>query len=225
MNQIVRMCGALLCTVALVGAPQVARADDDDHDHGKPRLGQLFIQVFQKGDAATMKKLVDERPDDVPPEVMAMVQYAVNPDVPPQEQDGLFNVAGNMAKLYADKTKDERLLNAVRVNYQGVLDRRPSNDLPPAAVEKARKELTEMGGGAGKVSVFELESDGALTVEIMVRDDTAGGTLTPHIDMKTSERAKEVVTRNLPGVAAGTISWSSLGVGLKTVFIGEGKGR
>jgi hypothetical protein len=40
--------------------------------------------------------------------------------------------------------------------------------------------------------------------------------------MKTSRQAKEIVEKNLPNIKSGKISWSSMGVGLKTVLLGEG---
>ncbi len=123
--------------------------------------------------------------------------------------------------MYGEETKDDRLLSAVQLNYQHVLGQRKDADLPPAAVDKSKSELLALGGGSWRVNEFELDEDGSLDIDIDVRDNSKNS-FTPRIDMKTSRQAKEIVEKNLPNIKSGKISWSSMGVGLKTVLLGEG---
>ncbi len=81
--------------------------------------------------------------------------------------------------------------------------------------------MLALGGGSWRVNEFELDEDGSLDIDIDVRDNSKNS-FTPRIDMKTSRQAKEIVEKNLPNIKSGKISWSSMGVGLKTVLLGEG---
>ncbi len=219
---------ALVMSAGLSEAGDDGKGDDQKmgvHHSAEPGLGQSFAQALDAGDEKRMRGIIAERTDDVPDEVIAIVQYAVSAKPDEEEQDGLFNVAGIMAQMYAEQTGDERLLNGVRVNYQEVLKRRKGDALPPATVDKTKKELAELGEGNWRVTIFELDENGDLNIEIGVRGDAKGSTMTPRIDIATSEKAKSIVVGNLPNVKNGAISWSSMGVGLKTVFIGEGRKR
>jgi len=185
----------------------------------EPSVGNLFIDAYMKKDQAGMRELIKTRTAEFPPEVMAMVQYAMAPDTPKNEADFLFNIAGNISALYGETTGDQRLLDAVRANYQNLLDRRKAGSLPPEAVEAAKKAILELGKDQWQVRVFRLDETGALLVEIDVRESAGGAGFTPRIDLKQTQQAKEIIKENLPGVKQGKISWSSMGVGLKTAFL------
>lgn len=187
-------------------------------------VGNLFIEAFDKKDEKKMRELIKTRTAEFPPEVKEMVGYASSPDVAPQEQDFLFNIAGTIAKMYADETKDERLLNAVRGNYQKVMDARKKQQpggggVSEEAIAKAKKELVELGKGEWRVNIFEISPDGKLTVEIDVKESSGGEGFTPKISIATSNKAKAEVTKHFPGIKSGSISWLSMGVALRTIFI------
>lgn len=187
-------------------------------------VGNLFIEAFDKKDEKKMRELIKTRAAEFPPEVKEMVGYASSPDVAPQEQDFLFNIAGTIAKMYADETKDERLLNAVRANYQKVMDARKKQQpggggVSEEAIAKAKKELAELGKGEWRVNIFEISPDGKLTVEIDVKESSGGEGFTPKISIATSNKAKAEVTKHFPSIKSGSISWLSMGVALRTIFI------
>lgn len=188
-----------------------------------PSVGNLFIEAFDKKDEKKMRELIKSRTAEFPMEVKEMVEYASAPTTPPQEQDFLFNIAGTISKMYADETKDERLLNAVRGNYSKVLDSRKKHQpggggISEEAIAKAKKELAELGKGDWRVNIFEVSPDGKLTAEIDVREGSGEG-FTPKISIATSNKAKEEIAKHLPTVKSGSISWLSMGVALRTVFL------
>lgn len=207
---------ALTLSVALTVSDAWAQA-------AAPSVGNLFIEAFDKKDEKKMRELIKTRAAEFPPEVKEMVEYASAPTTAPQEQDFLFNIAGTIAKMYADETKDERLLNAVRGNYAKVLDNRkkhqPGGGISEEAIAKARKELAELGKGEWRVNIFDISSDGKLTVEIDVKEASGGEGLTPKISIATTNKAKEEIAKHLPSIKKGSISWLCMGVALRTVFI------
>ncbi|MFQ5430964.1 MAG: hypothetical protein ACE5EN_00490 [Nitrospinota bacterium] len=184
-----------------------------------PSVGNLFIQAYNEQDEATMKSLIKTRAEEVPGEVQAMVQYSLSPDASQQEQDFLFNIAGMMSQMYGEVTGDERLLNAVKSNYITLMDRRKSSALPPNSVKKVKDDLLSLGKGDWRIMVFKLNSNKELIVEIEIRESSGGESLTPTIDFRTGNKAKEIVKNGLPNIKAGKIVWSSIGIGLKTVFL------
>ncbi len=187
-----------------------------------PSVGNLFIEAFTAKDRARMEELIKTRTKEFPPEVQAMVEYALSPGVSPEEQDFLFNIAGNIASMYGKYTGDDRLLNAVRSNYSNLLDKRKSSALTPALVEEIKKELTAIGEGRWRVRVIKLDEKGSLIVDIDVKEPEGGGEgFTPHVDFKKSRKAKEMIKAKLPKVTKGKISWTSMGVGLKTAFLDQ----
>ncbi len=109
-----RMLIPIFCTLAF-GLPQQA------YSESAKTVGELLFSAFDKNDMDGMRKIIKERTKDVPPEVMGMVKYALNPKVAPEEQDAYFNLAGTIAQMYGEETKDDRLLSAVQLNYQHVL--------------------------------------------------------------------------------------------------------
>lgn len=189
-----------------------------------PSVGNLFIEAFDKKDEKKMRELIKARAAEFPQEVKEMVEYASAPSTPPQEQDFLFNIAGTIAKMYADETKDERLLTAVRSNYSKVIEGRKKQQpgggaISEETIAKARKELAEIGKGDWRVTIFEISPDGKLTAEIDVKESAGGDGLTPKIDLATSNKAKKEVAKHLPTIKGGSISWLSMGVALRTVFL------
>lgn len=189
-----------------------------------PSVGNLFIEAFEKKDEKKMRELIKTRTAEFQPEVKEMVEYASAPTTSPQEQDFLFNIAGTISKMYADETKDERLLNAVRSNYSKVMENRKKHQpgggaVSEEAIAKARKELAELGKGDWRVNIFDIAPDGKLTVEIDVKEASGGDGFTPKISIATSNKAKEEIAKHLPSVKKGSISWSCMGVALRTVFI------
>lgn len=185
-------------------------------------VGNAFIEAFDKKDEAGMASIIKKRAAEVPEEVKGMIEYAVSPDAKPQEQDFLFNIAGTMAQMYSKNTGDERLLAAVRMNYQNVLDKRKGaaggGGDSKAAFEAVKKDLTELGKGMWRVAEIRTDAEGGLDIEIDVKE-ASGGELTPHIDRKSTEEAKKIVAKHLPKMKKGKILWTSAGVGLKTIFI------
>jgi len=187
-----------------------------------PSVGNLFIEAYTAKDKAKMEELIKTRTKEFPPEVQAMVEYALSPGVSPEEQDFLFNIAGNIAAMYGKHTGDDRLLKAVRANYSNVLNKRKSSALTPALVKAIKKELTTIGEGRWRVRIIKLDENGALIVDIDVKEPEGGGEgFTPHIDFKKSQKAKEMIKAKLPKVTKGKISWTSMGVGLKTAFLDQ----
>lgn len=188
-----------------------------------PSVGNLFIEAFDKKDEKKMRELIKTRAAEFPQEVKDMVSYASSPEAAPQEQDFLFNIAGTIAKMYAEETKDERLLNAVRSNYQKVMDARkkqqPGGAISEETIAKVKKELVELGKGDWRVTIFEVSPDGKVTIEIDVKESSGGEGVTPKIGIATSNKAREEVSKHLPNIKGGSISWLSMGVSLRTVFI------
>lgn len=211
------MTAALMLSVALTASNAQAQAN-------APSVGNLFIEAFDKKDEKKMRELIKTRAAEFPPEVKEMVEYASAPTTPQPEQDFLFNIAGTIAKMYADETKDERLLNAVRLNYTKIMDARKKHQpgggagASEEAIAKAKKELMELGKGDWRVNIFEVSPDGKLTVEIDVKE-SSGGEGTPKISIATTNKAKEEIAKHLPSVKKGSISWLSMGVALRTVFL------
>lgn len=183
-------------------------------------VGNAFIEAFDKKDEAAMAGIIKNRAAEVPEEVKGMIEYAISPDAKPQEQDFLFNVAGTMAQMYSKNVGDDRLLAAVRLNYQNVLEKRKgaSGGVSKDALEKIKKDLTDLGKGEWRVSVVRVDAEGGLDVEIDVKEST-GGELTPHIERGKTEEAKKIVAKHLPTMKKGKLVWTSAGVGLKTSFI------
>ncbi len=195
-----------------------AMADEEKEERKSP--GTLFFEAFQKQDEKEMKELIKTRANEFPPEVIEMIKYAMNPDVAPQEADYIFSVAGLIAKMFGDETGDQRLLKAVTANYSNLRRMRDTNALQPEVVDKAKKEITKLGTGNWRVNVFKMGPDGGLIVEIDVRESAGASSFeTPKISLKESRKVVEIVRANLPKVKKGKVSWSSMGVGLKTVFI------
>lgn len=210
------MTAALMLSVALTVSNAWAQA-------AAPSVGNLFIEAFDKKDEKKMRELIKARTAEFPMEVKEMVEYASAPTTAPQEQDWLFNVAGTIAKMYADETKDERLLNAVRGNYAKVMENRKKHQpgggaISEESIAKAKKELAELGKGEWRVNIFDISPDGKLTVEIDVKESSGEG-FTPKISLATSNKAKEEVAKHFPNVKKGSISWMSMGVALRTVFL------
>lgn len=210
---------ALMFSIIIAGVaifPAQVRAEEE------VSVGNAFIEAFDKKDEAAMANIIKKRAAEVPEEVKGMIEYAVSPDAKPQEQDFLFNIAGMMSQMYSKNTGDERLLAAVRLNYQSVLDRRKGGGGgagdSKAAFEKIKKDLTDLGQGAWRIVVIRMDADGGVDVEIDVKE-SSGGELTPHIERNKSEESKKIVAKYLPNVKKGKILWTSAGVGLKTVFV------
>lgn len=204
-----------LCVVMQVSGTKAFAAE--------PSAGNLFIEAFDKKDEKKMRELIKTRTAEFPPEVKEMVGYAMSSEASPQEQDFLFNIAGTIATMYADETKDERLLTAVRGNYEKLLEARKKQQpgggaVSEEAIAKAKKELMELGKGDWRITVFEVAPDGKVTVEIDVRE-ASGGEGTPKISIATANKAKDELAKHLPKVKSGSISWLSMGVALKTIFL------
>lgn len=204
----------LACTLAfgLVSLPQNAGSEEQS-------VGNIFIDLFNNNDTAGMEKLIKSRADEVPPEVASMIDYAMGPDSSKDEQDFLFNIAGTMSSIYEKITGDKRLLGAVQQNYANLLDKRKASSIPQDKVKIAKKALQELGKGAWRIRTFKIVTDVGLLIEIDVNDSASGRSFTPKIDFKTSKKAKEIVNKELPEFKEGKISWSSMGVGLKIIFL------
>ena len=207
----------LVVTLMLSGATLPAFAQGGGE---KPSVGVLFIQAMEKKDEAAMRELIKTRTKEFPMEVKAMIEYAMSSGVDPREQDFLFQVTFAIASMYGEETGDKRLLGAVKASRENLEKQRKASSLPPQSVDKAKKELTKLGGGNWRVVVFRMGSDGGLDIEVDVKE-SSGGELTPHIEFKKAEEAKELVRKNLPNAKKGKIVWSSMGVGLKTAFWGD----
>ncbi|HEB71715.1 MAG TPA: hypothetical protein ENI77_03745 [Nitrospirae bacterium] len=184
-----------------------------------PSVGNLFINAYEKKDEAAMKKLIETRTKEFPAEVQAMVEYSMSPKAGKQEQDFLFGVAGLIANMYGEQTGDMRLFEAVKANYSSVLKKRKATTLDPNVVSALKKKIAALGGGDWRVNMFRLDQSGVLTVEIDVRESSGGAGFTPRIEFKKSNEARDIIKAGLPAVKKGKISWSSMGIGLKTVFI------
>jgi len=182
-------------------------------------VGNAFIEAYDKKDEAGMMNVIKARSKEVPDEVKSMVQYAMSPTAKKEEQDFLFNVAGLMAQLYAKVSGDERLLSAVRSNYQAVLEKRGGSEIPKKTSDEIQKELTELGNGDWRVTNFKSDPNGELLIEIDVKESSGGEGLTPKIEFQKTKKAKEIVQKHLPNAKKGKILWSSAGVGLKTIFL------
>jgi hypothetical protein len=194
----------------------LARAEGNE-----PSVGNAFIEAFDKKDEAGMMNIIKTRSKEVPDEVQAMVEYAASPKAAKQEQDFLFNIAGSMAMMYSKVTGDDRLLGAVKQNYQAIMEKRGGSgaELSQKGVEKAKHELVELGKGEWKITSFAPDSTGELIVEIDVKEPTGGSeSSTPKIEFAKANQARDIVTKNLPGAKKGKILWSSAGIGLKTVL-------
>jgi len=187
--------------------------------HKDPSVGNLFINAYEKKDEAAMKKLIETRTKEFPAEVQAMVEYSMSPKAGKQEQDYLFGIAGLIANMYGEQTGDMRLFEAVKANYGAVLKKRKATTLDPNVVASLKKKIAALGGGDWRVNMFKLDRNGALTVEIDVRESSGGASFTPRIEFKKSNEARDIIKAGLPAVKKGKISWSSMGIGLKTVFI------
>jgi hypothetical protein len=183
--------------------------------------GQLFVQAFDKKDDKAMKEIIKVHAAEVPGEVKDMVEYAMSPEANPQAKEFIINVAGLMAKIYADQTGDARLLAAVQTNYeklQAGSKPKAAPALEAAAVEQAKKDIAGLSAGQWRVLSVALDEEGALQVEIDVKE-AAEGDLTPKIDFKKSQEVKSMVMKKFPAFKKGRISWSGMGVGLKTLFL------
>jgi len=211
-SSILFSCAALIFAVVWA-QPGMAQQEE------KLSVGNAFINAFDNKDEAAMKSLIKTRSKEVPGEVQAMVEYSLSPDASPQEQDYLFNIAGTMAQMYGEITGDKRLLSAVKTNYLVLLDKRKAAALPPDSVKKVKEKLLAMGKGNWRIMVFKLDANKELLVEIDMKESAGGESFTPTVDFKTSQKAKEIVQKELPEIKKGRVSWSSMGVGLKTVFI------
>ena len=183
-------------------------------------VGNAFIEAFDKKDEAAMANIIKARANEVPEEVKGMIEYAIAPNVNPQEQDFLFNIAGMMAQMYSKNSGDDRLLAAVSTNYQNVLDKRKGagGGVSKESLEAIKKDLLDLGKGEWHVTVIRVDAEGGLDVEIDVKEST-GGELTPHIERSKSDEAKKIVAKHLPKMKKGKLVWTSAGVGLKTSFL------
>jgi len=182
-------------------------------------VGNLFIEAYDRGNKAEMNKIIQDRADEVPQEVKEMVEYAMSPDASPQEQDFLFNIAGTMAMIYGQVTGDKRLLEAVKGNFKTLKASREENSIPADTVVKIKKELTDLGKGSWKIVNFTMDQENGLVIDIDVMDKNDKEGFSPKIDIKTSNLARDIVKKHLPNVKKGKIGWSSIGVGLKMVFL------
>ncbi len=182
-------------------------------------VGNAFIEAFDKKDEAGMMNVIKARSKEVPGEVKSMVDYAMSGTAKKEEQDFLFNVAGLMAQMYSKVSGDERLLSAVQTNYKAVLDKRGGSEISPKAIDDVKKELTELGKGDWRVTNLKSDSSGEFLIEIDVKEASGGEGLTPKIAFAKTKLAKEIVKKHLPTVKKGKIVWSSVGVGLKTIFL------
>tara|TARA_Y100000031_G_C7965558_1_gene267962 strand:- start:253 stop:570 length:318 start_codon:yes stop_codon:yes gene_type:complete len=104
------------------------------------------------------------------------------------------------------------------------MERRSEKALPAEGVQKVKDELITLGDNTWRIQSVRLDSSGGLLIEIEVDAETGtGGTFkegfTPRIDFKKSKKAKEIVQKNLPNMKKGKISWTSMGIGLKVVFL------
>jgi len=201
----------LLLSLSLFATHAAAQKD--------PSVGNLFIEAYEKKDEAAMEKLIETRAAEFPAEVKAMIEYSMSPKAGKQEQDYLFGVAGLIARMYGDHTGDMRLFEAVKANYGSVLKNRKATTLDPNVVLGLKKKIAKLGKGDWRVNTFKLDHDGHLVVEIDVRESSGGAGFTPRIEFKKSVETKDIIKAGLPAVKKGKISWSSMGVGLKTVFI------
>lgn len=183
----------------------------------EPSVGNLFIEAYDNKDEERMRELVRTRTDEFPPEVKAMVEYAMSPRSIPPEQDFLFNIALIIGRMYEEETGDGRLYAAVEQNLNKLIERRKRQSLDPEAVKEAREEISELGEGAWRVSSFDVNPDGSLEIRIDVKE-SSGGSFTPKIGMDESRKARDIVKKRLPN-RKGKIVWSSMGIGLKTVFL------
>ncbi len=203
--------GAVLLSLALPATTVSAQEEAS--------AGMLFIEAFNNKDEAAMKKLIETRTEEFPNEVVDMVGYAMSPDASPDEQDFLFFIADLIARMHSEHTGDKRLLAAVQSNYRALMERRGVTVLSPEAVDKTKKELVALGKGDWRVLVFKLDDGGALIIEVDIKESSGGAAFVPSVDFKTSQKAREIIKANLPNVTKGKISWSSMGVGLKTAFL------
>lgn len=205
--------GSAMAFLLILWAPPV-RGDQEE----EPSVGVLFIQAFENKDEKAMRELIKTRTNEFPPEVKDMVGYAMSPNAAPEEQDFIMNIAGTIAMMYGEHTGDERLLGAVRANHQKLMGKRRGNALPEEGVRKVKSELAALGDNNWRISSVKLVDEG-LIIEIEVHADAKGSAFTPHINFKKSQKAKEIVQKNLPKIKKGKISWSSMGIGLKAVFL------
>ncbi len=212
-RKLMQITPGLIASVLLFWIPPVFSQEEE------PSVGNLFIQAYDEQDETAMRSLIKNKAAEVPEEVKAMVEYSLSPDAGPQEQDFLFNIAGTMAQMYAEETGDNRLLAAVKSNYKSLLKKRQTATLPPDAVEKVKKELLELGKGDWRIRLFKMNPEKGLVIEINIKESAGGEGVTPTIDFRTSNKAKEIVKSGLPNIKSGKIVWSSIGIGLKTVFL------
>lgn len=212
-RKLMQITPALIASVLLLWIPPAFAQEEE------PSVGNLFIDAFDKQDETAMRSLIKNKAAEVPEEVKAMVEYSLSPDAGPQEQDFLFNIAGAMAQMYSEETGDKRLLAAVKSSYESLLKRRQAATLPPDSVEKVKKELLELGKGNWRIRLFRMNPEKGLVVEIDIKESAGGESMAPTIDFRTGNKAKEIVKTGLPNIQSGKIVWSSLGIGLKTVFL------
>jgi len=213
-QKLMQMAPGLIASVLLFWIQPVFSQEEEGQS-----VGNLFIQAYNEQNEAAMRDLIKTKSEEVPGEVQAMVEYSLSPDSGPQEQDFLFNIAGTMAQMYGEITGDERLLSAVKKNYMALMDRRKAAALPPDSVKKVKEELLSLGKGDWRIRLFRMDPELGLVVEIDIRESSGGEGTTPSIDFRTGNKAKEIVKSGLPEIKGGKIVWSSLGVGLKTVFL------
>jgi len=210
--EIWKSCFSSVLIAVLFASPVLAQQKE------APSVGNLFINAYNKHDQAKMKEIIESRKDEVPAEVQAIVQYAMSPDASPGEQDFLFNIAGNMSYMYKDVTGDERLLAAIKQNYQTLLNQRKATALPQDGVKEAKAALTALGKGKWRVTKFIMDAEKGLSIDIDVPPSEGGGGA-PKISIKESQAAREAVLKALPKVKKGKITWSGMGIGLRAVLL------
>ena len=204
--------GALAVVVWAAGAAPAPAQEQN------PSVGNLFIQAYLDKNEAECKRLIQTRTAEFPAETQAMVEYAMSAEAPQKDQDFLFTIAGSIATMYKEHTGDGRLLAAVEGSYENLLKRRQQTAISAESVAKLQKDLLALGKGEWKIQSLRMDPAEGLIVEIDVRESTSGE-LTPRISMAVTQQAAAAVKKHLPEVKKGHVSWSSMGVGLKTAFL------
>lgn len=207
---------ALIFSALIVGSVPLAGLVNAE----EVSVGNAFIEAYDRKDDAAMQSIIKSRAAEVPEEVKSMVQYAVSPKASPDEQDFLFNIAGTMSQIYAKQTGDDKLLGAVQQNYNAVLEKRQGGGVSKSMEDKTKKELVEIGKGLWRVTTFKVTDEGALDVEIDVKEST-DDSKNLKIAFKDGVKAKEIIQKNLPKVKSGQIRWSTGGLGFKTVMLDD----
>ena len=187
-------------------------------EEGGPSIGQLFIDAYTKDNRKEMGAIIEKYKDGVAQEVRNMVGYALSKEVAGQdERDFFLMITKEMAVIFKEKTGDARLLAAVEANIQQVQGGTATKQPGEEKLSKIKEELVQLGKGDWNVSMIQLDPEGKIKIEIILKEKEASFS-DRYVSFKDSKKAEEIVKKHLPQ-AKGRIDWLSGGMGMKAVIL------